>query len=247
MGSRMRPLRQAFWAVAGLALLAASAHRLGAAPNPNEPMPPAEMIIGLLWKNMDLQAFTLSGNIRTPKNRHPIVLKTNGREMIYEALDSPLQIRVHLDASGSEVYTRPNANQDWKRVTGNGVSESVLGSDITYEELGLHFLSWPRIEPVGVDSIKTFKSYAFDAYPEGTASRYAKVRFWITHAHCLMIRADGYNKDDQVIKRVEVNGVAQIDEAWTIKQMQISSMIPGRELSKSRTYIDIMDGSAGVE
>lgn len=243
----MKTLRQAFWMVAALALFALPGHRAGAAPDPNAPMPPAETIIGLLWKNMDLQAFTLTGQIRTPKAKHPIALKTNGREMIYEALGSPLQIRVHLDAAGSEVYTRANASQDWKRVTGNAISDSVLGSDITYEELGLHFLSWPRIEPVGVDGIKTFKSYAFDAYPEGTASRYAKVRFWITHDHCLMIRADGYNKDDKVIKRVEVNGVAQIDDAWTIKQMMISTMIPGRELSKSRTYIDIMDGAASVE
>lgn len=243
----MKTLRQAFWALTALALIASPGHRLGAAPDPNAPMPPAETIIGLLWKNMDLQAFTLTGQIRTPKSLHPIALKTNGREMIYEALESPLQIRVHLDAAGSEVYTRASVNQDWKRVTGKAISDAVLGSDITYEELGLHFLSWPRIEPVGVDSIKTFKSYAFDAYPEGTATRYAKVRFWITHDHCLMIRADGYNKDDQVIKRVEVNGVAQIDDAWTIKQMMISTMIPGRELSKSRTYIDIRDGAAGVE
>lgn len=247
MGSHMKTQRQVFWAVVALALIARPGDRLGAAPDPKAPMPPAEMIIGLLWKNMDLQAFTLTGQIRASKNLHPIVLKTNGREMIYEALDSPLQIRVHLDAGGSEVYTRASANQQWKRVTGKAITESVLGSDITYEELGLHFLSWPRIEPVGVDSIKTFKSYAFDAYPEGIASRYAKVRFWITHDHCLMIRADGYNKDDQIIKRVEVNGVAQIKDAWTIKQMMISTMIPGRELSKSRTYIDIHDGSPGVE
>ncbi|MCC6356216.1 MAG: outer membrane lipoprotein-sorting protein [Verrucomicrobiae bacterium] len=243
----MKTQRQAFWAALALAMIAQAGPRLSAAPDPNAPMPPAEMIIALLWKNMDLQAFTLTGQIRTPKAKHPIALKTRGREMIYEALGSPLQIRVRLDAAGSEVYTRASGGQDWKRVTGGAISDPVLGSDITYEELGLHFLSWPRVEPVGVDSIKTFKSYAFDAYPEGTASRYAKVRFWITHDHCLMIRADGYNKDDQIIKRVEVNGVAQIDNAWTIKQMMISTMIPGRELSKSRTYIDIMDGAAGLE
>jgi len=243
----MHTKRQAFWAAMAATLMAASTADLGAAPDPKAPMPPAETIIALLWKNMDLQAFTLTGNIRTGKNLHPIALKTNGREMIYEALDSPLQIRVHLDAAGSEVYTRASANQQWKRVAGKGITEPVLGSDITYEELGLHFLSWPRIEPVGVDGIKTFKSYAFDAYPDGTTSRYAKVRFWITHDHCLMIRADGYNKNDEVIKRVEVNGVAQIKGAWTIKQMQISTMIPGRELSKSRTYIDIREGTPGVD
>jgi hypothetical protein len=242
----MRTSEQAcFLALAAASLLAVS--RAPAAPDPDAPMPPSEMIIALLWKNMDLQAFTLTGQIRAPKDKHPIALKTNGREMIYEVLDSPLQIRVHLDAGGSEVWTRPNANQDWKTVAGKAITESVLGSDITYEELGLGFLSWPRIEPVGVDGIKTFKSYAFDAYPEGKASRYSKVRFWITHAHCLMIRADGYNDKDQVIKRVEVNGVQQINEAWVIKEMMISSLIPGRELSKSRTWIEIRDGTPGVQ
>ena len=42
-----------------------------------------------------------------------------------------------------------NAQEEiWK--ASRDEAEQVLASDITYEELGLDFLAWPRIEPVGV-------------------------------------------------------------------------------------------------
>ncbi len=210
-------------------------------------MPPVDFILARLWKNMELQAFRLTGIIRTPAAIHPIVLKTKGREMIYEVMESPLHIRVNMGADGTTVETRPNAQGQWRSVTGKALQDAILQSDITYEELALDFFNWPRIEPVGADSIKTFKSYALDAFPEGRPSRYAKIRFWVTALHCLMIRADAYDAKDQVVKRVEVNGVQEIDKAWAIKEMQIATMIPGRDLSKSRTYIEIRDGKRGAE
>ncbi len=196
---------------------------------------------------MELQAFTLSGVIRTDKKTHPITMKTLGREIVYEALETPLQIRVQFTMERSILSTRRSSQDAWKDLPASKGGEAVLGSDITYEELGLDFLNWPLTQEAGADSIKTLRAYALDAYPEGRPSRYKKIRYWVSADHFLLIRADAYNDKDEVVKRVEVNGVQKIGNAWAIKEMQIASMIPGRELSRSRTYLEIRSGQAGVK
>lgn len=60
-----------------------------------------------------------------------------------------------------------------------------------------------------------------------------------------MLRVDAFNSQGQVIKRVEINGVMKVGDVYTIKEMMISDMIPGRDLSQSRTYIEIRDAKPG--
>ena len=164
--------------------------------------------------------------------------------MVYEFTDQPLQIQVILDPVLPSVSRRPNSSSEWHEVVGRELQQPVLDTDVTYEDLCLDFIHWAKVSALGTDDIKTLKAWAFEAEPDGF-SQYKKVRYWISADFFAFLRVDGYNDKGQVIKRVEVNGVQKIGSAYVIKEMQISTLVPGRELSSSRTYIEVRTGQPG--
>jgi hypothetical protein len=215
-----------------------------AAPDPQGKVPSIEFVQARVWNNMKLQDFKLEGIIRTPKTIYPITLRTKGHELVYEFQDRPLQLRVVISPDASTVEKRSDSKSAWKPVTGKEKTQTILDSDITYEDLCLDFIRWEKVRPLGTDSIKTLPAWAFEATPNGE-SRYAKARYWISSEYYAFLRVDAYNAKNQVVKRVEVNGVQQIGKAYVIKEMQVSTLIPGRDISDSRTYIEIRTGKAG--
>lgn len=212
--------------------------------NPDKPVPLPEAMQELLWEHMALSDFKLEGNVRTSKSLHPLVMRTRGREMVYEFQKQPLHVRVVMLESGSLIQRRSKASEAWKAVSGKERLGKILDSDVAYEDLGLDFLRWRQVRALGTDSIKTLAAWAYEAVP-AVMSNYAKARYWISQDHLAVLRVDAYNENGQVIKRVEVNGVMKVGEVYTIKEMQISSVIPGRDLSSSRTYIEIQKASPG--
>ncbi|MDX6766720.1 MAG: outer membrane lipoprotein-sorting protein [Candidatus Methylacidiphilales bacterium] len=217
---------------------------LGAEPDGKQPVPIPEAMQQMVWDNSKLSDFRLEGMVRTDKNLHPIILRTRGREMVYEFQKQPLQIRVVMTESGSVIQRRKSATADWVAVTGKERLARILDSDVAYEDLGLDFLRWRQIRPLGADSIKTLAAWSYEAVP-AVMSNYAKARYWISSEYLAVLRVDAYNPEGSVIKRVEVNGVMKVGAVYTIKEMQISNMIPGRDLSASRTYIEIRKAEPG--
>lgn len=226
----------------GLGLVGLAA--VQAQPDPNKPVPVPEVMQEMLWENMALADFLLEGNLRTAKSLHPIVMRTRGREMVYEFQKQPLQVRVVMTESGSIIQRRSKASEPWQMVSGKERLARILDADVAYEDLGLDFLRWRQVRPLGVDAIKTLAAWAYEAVPP-VMSNYAKARYWISQDHLAVLRVDAFNDQGQVVKRVEVNGVMKVGEVYTIKEMQISTMIPGRDLSASRTYIEIQRARPG--
>ncbi len=222
--------------------------RLQADPDESQKIPEPEVMQRAVWDNMRLRDFTLRGNLRVDdgenKVLHPILLKTMGRKMVYEFLEQPLQIRVQLTPSGSIIDRRSGPEAKWEMVSGPERLQSILDSDVAYEDLGVDFLRWSKVKPLGMDSIKTLKAWAYEAEPPALSS-YSKARYWISADYLSILRVDAYNAEGEVIKRVGVNGVMRVGDSYVIKEMMISSMIPGRDLSSSRTYIQIKDAEPG--
>lgn len=221
-----------------------------AEPDPSGAVPPLEMVQARIWKNLRLQEFTLDGLVRVNREGekkdvlYPIILRTKGHEMVYEFKEQRLQIRVCIDSDHSTIEKRAKPSEPWAPVQGKERLKTILTSDITYEDLAMDFIRWDKIKVLGTDDIKTLPAWAFEAVPNGISS-YTKARYWISSQYYAFLRVDGYNKQNQVIKRVEVNGVQKIGNAYVIKEMQISSLIPGRDISSCRSYVEIHSGKPG--
>lgn len=213
---------------------------------PAQLSPPVDYVLARLWRNLQLQDFKLEGYVRTEKKKYPIILRTKGREMVYEFQDQPLQLRVLLNPDQSVMEKRSSSGEAWKPVVGKERLKSILDTDITFEDLGMEFLRWDEVKSVGKDSIKTLPTWVFEAKPNaGQASSYTKAKYWVSTQYYAFLQVDAYNAKGDVVKRVEVNGIQKIGVAYVIQEMQVSTMIPGRDLSSSRTWIDIRKGEPG--
>lgn len=212
-------------------------------------VPPIAYVQGMIWKRLDLADFTLNGTIRSDKTkkRYPITLLTHGHELVYEFQDQPLQIRVVLNPGAFTVEKRASSNDQWTPVTNADRAHSILDTDITYEDLGIDFVNWDDVTPLGTDSIKTLNAFVFDAKPgPNDHSRFAKVRYWVSSQYWCFLRIDGLNGKDQTVKRVEAQDVIKIGKYNVFKEMKVATMAPDRnDIAISTTFIDISDGHEG--
>ena len=232
-----------------LASLLLPARADGPDPATKDKVPPIAYVQGMIWKRLDLADFTLNGILRSKKAKenYPIRLLTKGHELVYEFLDQPLQIRVKLDPGVFTVEKRASDSAPWTAVPAGKMSDAILGTDITYGDLGLDFINWDDVEPVGTDSIKTLPAYVFDAIPgPQDHSPFAKVRFWVSTQYWAFLRIDGLNSAGQTVKRVEVQDVMTIGKYTVFKEMKVATMDPERnDIAKSTTFVDISDGKEG--
>jgi hypothetical protein len=223
----------------------------GTLPDPatKDKVPPIAFVQAKIWQRLNLADFYLTGIVRTDKTktRYPVILRTKGHELVYEFQDQPLQIRVQLDPGVFTVQKRSSASAQWVTVTGEDLKKSILDTNITYEDLGIDFINWDDIQPLGTDSIKTLDAYVFEAKPgSDDHSRFSSVRFWVSKAYWAFLRIDGLNAQQQTIKRVEVQDVMQIGKYYVFKEMKVANMDPTRDdIPLSTTFIDIQDGKEG--
>jgi len=234
-------------------LAAASLLRADTTPDPTtiHQCPPIAYVQAMIWNRLDAATLTLDGSVRSDKTktRSALVLKTAGHAQEYDFQDQPLQIHVTIDPGSSVIQKRAASTAPWTPVAGAGRLQPILGSDLTYEDLGVDFINWEDIAPIGVDSIKTLKAYVYDATPgPNDHSLYAKVRFWVSAKYWAFLRIDGLNPQGETIKRVEVQDVLEIGKFTVFKEMKVSTMDPTRnDIPLSTTFIDIDGGKEGSD
>lgn len=214
-----------------------------AAPNPDEPVPDADLVQARLWRNMTLQDLTMTGHMRVGNRIEPLTVRSKDRTMVFEFKEG-LQVRVELTSEGSDVFRRQEGQKNWQLLNGAQRQEHILNSDITYEDLGVDFLRWPNARPLGTDRIKTLSAWAYEVTAPGP-SQYAKAHYWVSSDFLAVLRVDAFNQDGQVIRRVEVNGVQRFEDIYVIKEMMFATIIPGRNLAQSRTIINLREVSRG--
>ena len=219
-------------------------------PATKDKVPNVPYVQAMIWKRLDLADFTLTGIVRSGKKQYPIKLLTKGHELVYEFQDQPLQIRVQLNPDAFTVQKRASEKDAWADVGAADMSKSILNTDITYDDLGIDFVNWDDVQPLGTDTIKTLDAYVYEAKPgPKDHSRFAAVRFWVSKDYWAFLRIDGLNAKRQTVKRVEVQDVmtvGDIHKFYVFKEMKVANMAPDKDdIAKSTTYIDVQDGKEG--
>ena len=145
---------------------------------------------------------------------------------------------------------RASSSAAWTDVSAAEMNKPIFDTDITYEDLGIDFVNWDDIQPLGTDNIKTLDAYVFEAKPgPNDHSRFAAVRFWVSKQYWAFLRIDGLNAKEQTIKRVEVQDVMEVGDVhkyYVFKVMKVANMEPDKDdIAKSTTLIQIDGGTEG--
>jgi hypothetical protein len=180
----------------------------------------------------------LSGRLR-PENGDPIPfqLQLKGPEFDYKFADPPETIKLQLTDSGSVLTDEKATGQ--QALAGSRLSESVRGTDITYEDLSLRFIYWNNAKFQGEQRVRTITCSIVLVQPSARNTAYGSVRLWIAKDRGALIKAEGYNWQGKAIKRFEVISAQQIEGKTIFKQIRIERLDPQNGKVISRTYLEL--------
>jgi len=209
-----------------------------ASQDQDEITPTPRQMQNFLWRTLVMKDLKLKGQVQSGEKKIPIIVRTKDRLLQFEFQDRPLQIRVRFAPEGSLIQRRKKSDGEWQVVTGAEKTQSVAGTDLAYEDLGIDFLRWPDPQPKGEDSVMMLDCWVYEVNPP-VESNYAKVRYWISKGYKTMIRADGLNAKGQPIKRFTFNSVIEAEDTVVIGEMKVAKLTPGTDLSVTRTYVQV--------
>jgi len=142
------------------------------------------------------------------------------RYTILDAFGEPLE-RLELTHGESPTYDYAVGNPLESRPVYT-LDRPVQSTDITWMDLTLSFLWWTDARLEGEDSVKGFDCHVIRINaPPDQQGPYKSVRLWIGKKAGMMLRAEGLDADDKPIRRLWINSVKKIDDAYMIKDMEI--------------------------
>ncbi|MBV8376484.1 MAG: outer membrane lipoprotein-sorting protein [Verrucomicrobia bacterium] len=207
-------------------------------PRPSSAQEDANAILDQLRSAQAQINRTLTGRIR-PENGNPIPfrLQLKGTEFDYNFIDPPETLKLQLTENGSVLTDEKAGGQ--QVLTGSRLSESVRGTDISYEDLSLRFVYWKNAKDQGEQRVRTITCSIVLVQPPARNTEYSSVRLWIAKDRGALIKAEGYNWQGKAIKRFEVISGQQIEGKTIFKQIRVERLDPQNGKVVSRTYLEL--------
>ena len=182
------------------------------------------------------QQRTLKGHLRVQSSGQiiPFTLVLAGDTIRYVFQDKAIVLR--LGENGSQLLEA--AHGDMQKVSPARYDKPVEGTDITYEDLSLKFLYWPKAKIDGSDALGLEECWMLHLEPGAQPSAYAAVELWVSKRDNNFLQGEGYDAAGKLVKRFKVVN-AQRDPlgGWMLKEMRIETMTPGKP--ETKTYLEI--------
>lgn len=149
-----------------------------------------------------------------------------------------LTLTRHSDGRLYSSYTRKDQPSAMNKPN---LFDTIQGTDITWIDLTLSFLWWPNGAITGSDEIKgrTCLIVKIPA-PKEQSHNYSYVLLWIDQAMPMLLQAEGYNAENELIRRMWVKSLKKINDKWMIKDLEIQSFP-----SSHRTRLRIREVNEG--
>jgi hypothetical protein len=183
---------------------------------------------------------TLDGQLRLSSGKVlPFRLISNGPLVRYQfAGPPPVTVQVHYNEENSQLEEVSSAGGT-ERMTPMNFDKSILGTDLTYEDLALKFLYWSHATIDGSDSIRTRAAWKLQLVAPSHRTEYSKVELWVDKESGALLSAEATDWQGHLSKRFEVISGQQIDGRWYLKQLRIEALDPANGRVRSRTYLEI--------
>jgi len=180
------------------------------------------------------QERTLAGHLLVESTgaKIPFALVLAGDEIRYAFADETILLR--LGATAAQLMEVQKGEME--KVSPARYDKAVEGTDITYEDLSLKFLYWPKAKIDGWETVDGLNCWKIHLEPGGEASAYAAVELWVSVRTGNFLEGEGYDAGGKLVKRFKAIG-AQRDPlgGWMLKKMRIETLAE----KDSITYLEI--------
>lgn len=200
--------------------------------------PDASEILRAARMNPLNQSAQLKARLRTDSSRTPFNIVLEDGRVNYIFTDPEQVISLEFSENSSKLTERVGGKS--AAVRSAQFAEPVRDTAITYEDLALQFLYWPRAKLLGDELIRTRRAWKLEVQAPRGQSQYGVARLWIDQESGALVRVEGYNTDGRLTKRFEVISAQKIDGLWMLKTMRVESVDPESRKVTDRTYLEVL-------
>lgn len=189
----------------------------------------------------------LNGKLRNNETgaAFPFKLVADGPTVRYQFDGKPpTNIQVQYDTDGSKLEESSGGSTE--KLTPANFDKKILGTDLSYEDLALRFVYWPKATLLGDDTFELRKVWRLRVDAPNRRTQYSSVNLWVDRDSGALLKAEAYNWDNpsKLVKRFQVNAGQKLEGKWYLKEMRIENVDPETGKVKSRSYLNI-SGLAG--
>jgi len=184
------------------------------------------------------QQGNLSAELQTEDGRTPFTISLDKGVVSYTFTNPDQQLQLVLGEDGSELRERAGGKS--AEVKPARYDVKVRGTAVTYEDLSLKLLYWPKPKLIGEDTIRSRKAWKLEIQAPKGQSQYGVARLWIDKESGAALRIEGYDKDGYLVKRFEMTSAQKINGQWMLKTMRVESYDPQTHKVADRTYLKVL-------
>jgi len=198
----------------------------------------AESILHAARLNPTSRPAVLRAQIRGDGAPAPLTIRLKDRLIRYEFTNPDQTILLKLEPKETKLSEKLKGIT--KALPPERLHDSVRDTGVTYEDLSLGFLYWPRPVLQGEETVKTRPAWKIDLQAPSDESVYGVARVWIDKESGAILRIEGYDKKGLLLRRFEIISAQKIDGLWMLKQMRIESFVPGNPSPVTRRYLEVL-------
>ena len=114
-------------------------------------------------------------------------------------------------------------------------AEPILGTDLTWLDVGVDFVNWRNPALAGADRLKGRVCDLLDVEPVSPVPGCAKARLWIDRAQKVVMQAAQFDEEGREVRRLWVRAVQKVDEHWIFKDLEVETAGSGH---RTRLHFD---------
>lgn len=181
---------------------------------------------------------TLHGEIRKRgKKSIPLSLFLRGEDIQFALNGGAERFHLRLDKDDQQLFEIIDGNtRDFPPAK---VSQSIGGTDVSYEDLALKFLYWDDPRIVGQQRLNGEDCWRLHVVNPEKNGRYREVSVWVTKKQRALMRVVGYGPRPEAVplKQFEITDVMEVNDAYTVKTMKVTAFNKERRVA-GITYLE---------
>lgn len=159
---------------------------------------------------------------------------------------------VLISSSGSgATFTPPDKVQTFDA---SKFKESLLGSDLSYEDVSDNFFAWKDQTLVGTENVGNVSCQVLESKPKGARSSYTLVKSWIDTKRMVPLRVEKYGAGNQLVRRIDTSDVANVDGRNVLAMLVIrragqptATEMDGSRIKRGVSYTDADFSAEGLK
>jgi hypothetical protein len=207
----------------------------------------AATILQIVRSRFPSDPVRISGTI-TVRRRRGVVVKEMGYQLDAKWSEQGADLTcVITDALGREsdkvAVTFAGGEDPTVKREGDGLVDDkgrITQTALSCADLAMPFLWWPDAELIGREKTRGRDSFILDLKPGGDGEVH-RVRAWIDSAIFIVLKAESYDADDELVKQVTVKSFKKVEDQWMIKDLEVSM---GSAADKTVVTVDSIESKA---